>query len=175
MQDFITLCTHRRSIRKYTNEPVTNEQLEYILRCALMSPSGKRINPWEFYVTKDEKKIRPLSGCRTYGSAMFQTAGAAIAVAVDASLTDTWQMDAAIAAHNMLLAAEDAGLGACWCQVYGRYTDDQNDKTAEVLVKETLGIPQNLTVVCIISLGYKDEERKNYDIDKLAYAKIHNV
>lgn len=175
MQDFMSLCRSRRSIRKYTNEAVTDEQIEYITRCALMSPAGKRINPWEFYVTRDAAKIRPLSACRTYGSGMFQTAEAAVVVAVDASLTDVWQFDAAIAAHNLLLAAEDCGLGACWCQVYGRFVDEDNSKSAEQHVKEILGIPENLTVVCIISLGHKDEERKPFDLEKLAYQKIHIV
>lgn len=175
MQDFVTLCQHRRSTRKYTAAPVEQEKLDYMLRCALMSPSGKRVNPWEFYVTTDTAKIRPLSACRTYGSGMFQTAQAAIAVTVDASLTDVWQFDGAIAAQNLLLAAEDCGLGACWCQVYGRYVDEENTKTAEQHVREVLGIPENLTVVCIISLGYKDEERKPFDFEKLPYQKIHNV
>lgn len=175
MQDFKSLCQARRSTRKYTDQPIEQDKIDYMLTCALMSPSGKRVNPWEFYVTTDTAKIRPLSACRTYGSGMFQTAMGAIVVAVDASLTDVWQLDGAIAAQNLLLAAEDCGLGACWCQVLGRFVDEANTKTAEKLVKEVLGIPEHLTVVCIISLGYKNEERKPFDFEKLPYQKIHNV
>ena len=98
MTDFETLCRVRRSIRKYTEQKVEREKLDYILRCALMSPSGKRTNPWEFYVVTDTEKLRQMAGCRTYGSGMFETAQAAIVVALDASLTDTWQSDGAIAA-----------------------------------------------------------------------------
>lgn len=176
MQDFKSLCQARRSTRKYTDQPIEQDKIDYMLTCALMSPSGKRVNPWEFYVTTDTAKIRPLSVCRTYGSGMFQTAMAAIAVTVDTSLTDVWQFDAAIAAQNLLLAAEDCGLGACWCQVYGRFSPKEDqEEPAEDLVKREFGIGENLTVVCVISLGYKNEERKPFDFEKLPYQKIHNV
>ena len=168
MIDFQTLCRQRRSIRKYTDQKVEKEKLDYIVRCALMSPSGKRINPWEFYVVTDREVLRQMVGCRTYGSGMFDTAQAAIVVALDASLTDTWQSDGAIAAQNIWLAAADQGLGACWCQVYKR-------EGAEDLVRKLAGIPENLTVLCVMSLGYKDEERKMYDLDKLPYQKVHYV
>ncbi len=177
MQDFITLLQHRRSTRKYTEEVIEQDAMDYLLRCALMSPSGHRANPWEFFATTDVAKIRPLSACRTYGSGMFDTAMGAIAVAVDASLTDVWQFDAAIAAYNLLLAAEERGLGACWCQVWGRFSPVKTDseEPAENLVKRMLGIPEHLTVACVISLGYKNEERKPYDLERLPSEKIHKV
>jgi len=163
---FIDLCQHRRSIRKYTVQPVESEKIDYMLRCALMSPSSKRTNPWEFIVVRDENKLRALSGCRTYGSGMFQTATAAIVVVLDTSLSDTWMADGAIAAEHLLLAAEEQGLGACWCQIYNR-------EGAEELVKSLCSVPEDRTVLCVISLGYKDEERKIYDLDRLPYDKIH--
>lgn len=168
MQNFLDLCRNRRSIRKYTSQLVEEDKLKRIVQCALMAPSGKRVNPWQFYVVREEDKLRPLASCRTYGSGMFQTATAGVVVAVDTSLTDVWQMDAAIAAHNLLLAAEDEGLGACWCQIYMR-------EGAENLVKQTVGVPDNLTVVCVVSMGYKDEERKSYDLEKLSYDKVHGL
>lgn len=166
MESFEQLCRERRSIRKYTGRKVETEKLESILRCALMSPSGKRVNPWQFHVITDEVVLRQLAGCRTYGSGMFQTAQAAIAVAVDENLTDTWQCDGAIAAQNIWLAAADLGLGACWCQVYRR-------EGAEDLVRSLAHIPQNLRVLCVMAIGYKDEERKPYDPAKLPYDKVH--
>lgn len=166
MENFEQLCRDRRSIRKYTDQKVETEKLESILRCALMSPSGKRVNPWQFFVITDEAVLRRLAGCRTYGSGMFQTAQAAIAVAVDEKQTDTWQCDGAIAAQNIWLAAADLGLGACWCQVYQR-------EGAEDLVRGLAQIPQDLRVLCVMAIGYKDEERKAYDPDKLPYHKVH--
>lgn len=178
MTSFQDLCIHRRSIRQYTSQVVEQDKIDYLLRCALMSPSSKRTNPWEFYVInadankdadgKANRILRQLAGVKTYGAQMFDTAMAAIVVAADSSLTDTWQCDAAIAAQNILLAAEEQGLGACWCQIYGR---DESEK----MVHELCNIPQSLSVLCVISLGYKNEERKNYDVDKLLYNKIHVV
>ncbi len=164
---FRDLCAQRRSIRRYTNQPVEQDKIDYMLQCALMSPSSKRTNGWEFVVIRDEQTLRQLSAIRTYGSGMFDTATAGIVIAMNPSLTDTWQADGGIAAEHILLAAEEQGLGACWCQVYQR-------EGAEQMVRSLCGIPETLNVLCVISLGYKDEERRNYDLDKLKYEKIHH-
>lgn len=165
---FRDLCAHRRSIRKYTNAPVEQEKIDYLLQCALMSPSAKRTCPWEFIVVRDEAKLRPLAGCRTYGSQMFNTATAAIVIALDPTLCDnTWMADGAIAAEHILLAAAEQGLGACWCHVHER-------EGAPELVRKTCGIPEKYEILCAIALGYPDEERRPYEIEKLKYEKVHN-
>ena len=166
MESFLELCRHRRSIRKYTNQPVEQEKIDYLLQCALMAPSSKRTNPWEFIVVRDEAKLRAMSGCRTYGSQMFETATVGIVIALDTTLSDAWMCDGAITAEHILLAAEEQGLGACWCHVYCR-------EASEELIRKLCGIPEDKTVLCVISLGYKDEERKDYDLEKLKYEKIH--
>ena len=166
MGSFLELCQRRRSIRKYTNQPVEREKLDYMLRCALMAPSGKRLNPWEFVVITDTATIRAMAPCKEYGAGMLETAMAAIVVAVDEQKSTTALFDGAIAAEHLLLAAEEQGLGACWCHIVGR-------ENAEKMVKQLAGVPENLTVMCVVTVGYKDEERKNYDLDKLLYEKIH--
>lgn len=166
MGSFLELCQHRRSIRKYTNQPVEREKLDYMLRCALMAPSGKRLNPWEFVVITETATIRAMAPCKKYGVGMLETAMAAIVVAVDEQKSTTALFDGAIAAEHLLLAAEEQGLGACWCHIVGR-------ENAEKMVKQLAGVPENLTVICVVTVGYKDEERKNYDLDKLLYEKIH--
>lgn len=166
MGSFLELCQRRRSIRKYTNQPVEREKLDYMLRCALMAPSGKRLNPWEFVVITDTATIRAMAPCKEYGAGMLETAMAAIVVAVDEQKSTTALFDGAIAAEHLLLAAEEQGLGACWCHIVGR-------ENAEKMVKQLAGVPENLTVICVMTVGYKDEERKNYDLDKLLYEKIH--
>ena len=166
MDSFLELCRHRRSIRKYTNQPVEQEKIDYLLQCALMAPCSKRTNPWEFIVVRDEAKLRAMSGCRTYGSQMFETATAGIVIALDTTLSDAWMCDGAITAEHILLAAEEQGLGACWCHVYCR-------EASEELIRKLCGIPEDKTVLCVISLGYKDEEREDYDLEKLKYEKIH--
>lgn len=168
MDSFEQLCRQRRSIRKFTDQAVENDKIDYILRCALMSPAGKRLNPWEFYVLRGADKIRPLAACKTYGSGMMATATAAIVIALDTAVSDTWMCDGSIAAEHIMLAAAEQGLGSCWCHIHEREDSEQ-------LVRRLAGIPDNLTVLCVIALGYKDEERKPYDPEKLLYNKIHEA
>lgn len=167
MNTFEQLCQHRRSIRKFTNQPVEQEKIDYLLRCALMAPSAKRTCPWEFVVTRDEAKLRPLENCRTYGSGMFKTATAAIIIVLDPSLcNNTWMADGAIAAEHILLAAAEQGLGACWCHVHER-------EGAPELTRQLFQIPEDKVVLCAIALGYPDEERQDYDLSRLKYEKVH--
>ena len=179
MEKFESLCARRRSIRKYKAVPVEQEKIDYMLRCALMSPSAKRTCPWEFYVTRDEAKVRALQACKTYGSGMFATATAAIVIALDPTLCDnTWMADGAIAAEHIHLAATEQGIGACWCHIHERgiVTDGAEDRNgATQYVRELFGIPENLEVLCVMALGYPDEEKSPYDPAKLKYEKVHNV
>ena len=178
-ESFEALCQHRRSIRKYTSEPIAQEKIDYLLRCALMSPSAKRTCPWEFYVTQDSTKIRALSACKTYGAQMFDTATAAIVIALDPTLChNTWMADGGIAAEHILLAAAEQGIGACWCHIYERgvVTDGEEDREgAAKFVRELFGINEQYEVLCVIALGYPDEEKSEYDLARLKYEKVHNV
>ena len=176
MNTFLELALQRRSIRKYQAREVEQDKIDYILKAALSSPSGKHLNPWQFVVVTDHDMLVRMSECRTYGSQMLAQSPLGIVIALDASLTDTWQCDGAIAALNMLLAAEDAGLGACWVQVYNRQMKGEEEAeqiSAEDAIKQMLNIPQSLSVLCIISIGYKEEEKKPINPDKLQYEKIH--
>ena len=173
MTDFIELARNRRSIRKYTDQAVEPEKKEKLLQAALMAPAGKRLNPWEFVVVEDRAILRQMAGCRTYGSQMLEGSPLGIVICADASVSDTWKFDCAIAAENILLEAADLGLGACWVQVLDRMVKDDSDETAEQMVRSLLGIPEHLNVICIISVGYKNEERQPRELEKLQYDKVH--
>lgn len=173
MTSFLELAQNRRSIRKYTEQPVEPEKIQQLVQAALMSPAGKRLNPWEFVVVTDHDMLTAMAGCRTYGSTMLTGSPLGIVVCADPSVSDTWKFDCAIAAENILLAAEDLGLGACWVQVYERWVKDESGETAEELIRRLLSIPENMSVVCIVSIGYKNEERKPRELDKLQYEKVH--
>ena len=117
-------------------------------------------------MVEDKQTIEQMAACKSYGSQMLLEATLAIVVAVDSTLTDTWQCDGAIAAQNMLLAAEDMGLGACWVHVHQR-------EDSEAMIRRLTGIPDSMEVLCIVSVGYKNEQRRPYDLEKLKYEKIH--
>lgn len=179
MTSFIELALRRRSIRKYEDRAVEQEKIDTILQAALASPSSKHLNPWEFVVVTDHEVLSKMACCRTYGSSMLNQSPLGIVVCVDAEQTDTWQCDGAIAALNMLLAAEDLGLGGCWVQVNGRKQEVQRESNeceevgADEYIRSLLGIPERLKVLCIVSIGYKAEEKKAINPEKLQYEKIH--
>ncbi len=166
VSDCLDIILHRRSVRRYQERSIEPDKTEQLLQAALASPSSKHLNPWEFIVVEDKDVLAKMSGCTTYGSQMLKEAAMGIVVCVDSSLTDTWQCDGAIAAEHILLCASNIGLGACWVQVYNR-------EGAESLVRELCNIPERLNVLCIISLGYPNEDKKPINPEHLQYDKIH--
>ncbi len=171
MKTFHDLVKNRRSIRKYLDKPVEREKIEQLLQVALMSPASKRANGWEFIVVDDREKLAAMAECREFGSKFVANAPCAIVVAYNPEKSDVWFEDASIAAILLQLAAADLELGSCWVQVYNRQHDENT--SAESYIRTILDIPENLRVLNIVTLGYKDEERKPYDLEKLAYDKIH--
>ena len=172
MESFFELVKTRRSIRKYLDKPVEQEKIKQITTAALMSPASKRSNPWEFIVVEDKETLNKLSECRTHGSGLLQGAPLAIVVAADTTKSDVWLEDASIAALIIQLQAHELGLGSCWVQVYNR--EKAPNLLTEEYIKELLNIPSQYGVLNIVSIGYPDEDRKPYDLEKLAYNKIHS-
>lgn len=171
MNSFFDLLKNRRSIRKYSPTAVEQDKITLITKAALMSPSSKRSNPWEFIVVQDTETLQKLAGCRPHGSQFLAESPLGIIVTADTTKTDVWMEDASIAAIIMQLQAQDLGLGSCWIQVYGRNKDDE--MTTESYIRGLLDIPEHFAVLSIISIGYPNEERKPYDEGKLAVDKIH--
>ena len=85
--------------------------------------------------------------------------------------SEAWIEDASVAASFMMLQAADLGLGSCWVEVRDRYRED--GEPSEEYVREALGIPEEMAVVCILSIGHKNEERRPIDPAKLLWEKVH--
>lgn len=171
MKNFHNLAKNRRSIRKYLEKTIEKEKIDQILQTALMSPASKRTNGWEFIAVENKEMLEKLSECRPFGSKLLAGTPLAIVVVADPEKSDVWYEDASIAATFIQLQAEDLGLGSCWVQVHNREKDE--NQTAEDYVKTLLNIPENLRVLNMVAIGYKNEERKPYDEEKLQYEKIH--
>jgi nitroreductase len=171
MTSFYDLVKNRRSIRKYEDRAVEQEKIDSILRSALMSPASKRTNGWEFIVVDDRELLQKMSTCRELGSKFVADAPMAIVVCASPEKSDVWFEDASIAALIIQLAAQDLDLGSCWVQVYNRMHTET--ETAGEYIRGLLNIPENLEVLNIVTLGYKNEERKPYDEEKLSYDKLH--
>ncbi len=170
---FIDLVRKRRSIRKYEDKVVEQDKLQAIVKAALMAPSSKRCQPWHFVIVDDKETLVKLSLCREAGSKFLEGAPAAIVVLADTSLSDVWTEDASIAAAYMQLQAEDLGLGSCWVQVRNRMKGSEGTLTTNDYIRELLNAPENLSVECIIGVGYKGEEKNPFDETRLKLDRIY--
>lgn len=158
-------------MRKFTGEEVNQEEVVTLLKAALMSPSSKRSNCWQFIVVDDKETLEKLSHCKEMGAAFLAEAALAIVVMADPLASDVWIEDAAIASIMIQLQAEDLGLGSCWVQVRERFT--ATGMPSGEYVHEVLDIPLQLQVVSIIAVGHKGMERKSFNEEHLQWEKVH--
>lgn len=171
MEQFSELIKNRRSIRKFTSEDLNQEEVVNLLKAALMSPSSKRTNPWQFIVVDDKETLDKLAHCKENGASFITDAALAIVVAADPLASDVWIEDASIASIMIQLQAEDLGLGSCWVQVRERFT--AAGMSSDEYVHGILDIPMQLQVLSVIAIGHKGMERKPFNEDNLQWEKIH--
>lgn len=171
MTDFSELAFKRRSIRKYTGEKLTEDEVVELMKPALTAPSSKNKQSWEFVLVDDPNLLHQLSECRSLGTKFIKDAPLAIVVCGNAEISDIWVEDAAIAATHLLLQAESLGLGACWAQVHNRFQDDGT--SAEQMVGEIIGLPQNIKPLCMIGVGRKLAPKEAHDSENLPWEKLH--
>ena len=171
MEDFKTLAQMRRSHRKFTDQEIDADDVRLILRAALMAPTSKGQRAWQFVVVDDKMDLEKLSDAKDMGGQFIKGAPLAIVVLGDPLQNDCWVEDGSIAAISMQYQAEDLGLGSCWVQMRGRGLSDGT--TADTVIRGILDIPENLSVLCIIAIGHKADERKPQNEDKLKWENVH--
>lgn len=171
MTSFHDLITNRRSIRRYTDEEISADDVKTIMEAALMAPTSKSSRPWQFVIVEDSARLEALSKCKEAGAMPIAKAPLAIVVAVDVEASDPWIEDAAIAATYIQLQAQDLGLGSCWIQIRGRYTE--RDLESETYVQNVLDMPDTILPVAIITIGHPAEEKKPQNLEKLLWEKVH--
>lgn len=171
MESLHDLLVKRRSIRRYKDTPIDADSVKLILEAGLMAPTSKNSRAWQFIAVEDKEMLQRLSECKPAGAMPVAKAALAIVVAVDATRTEAWIEDASVAASYMQLQAVDLGLGSCWIEVRDRYQADGTPSNE--YVQELLGIPEEVSVVCILTFGYPDEERRPCDTSKLFWENVH--
>ena len=171
MNSFSELIKNRRSMRKFTDEELTQEQVVELMKAALMAPTSKRSNAWQFVLVDDKETLKKLSLCKEQASQFIADAALAIVVCADPLASDVWIEDASIASIYLQLQAEDMGLGSCWVQVRERFTASGMDSGQ--YVQQVLDIPLQLQVLSIIAIGHKGMERKPFNEEHLQWDKIH--
>ena len=161
----------RRSHRKFTSEEIDAEDVKLILRAALMSPTSKGQRAWEFIVVDDKMDLEKLSDAKAMGGQFLKDAPLAIVVLGDPLANDCWVEDGSIAAISMQYQAEELGLGSCWVQMRGRGLGDGT--SADTVIRGILDIPENLSVLCVLAIGHKADERQPQNEDKLKWERVH--
>lgn len=146
----------RRSIRKYTETPVTDAQVKQIIRAGMAAPSAKNSQEWVFIVLRDSEIYRAFSEVHVNAFAM-KTAQAAILVCADLSKEQDpgqgwWIQDCSAAMENMLLEATDLGLGSLWLGVHPK-----PDRIA--CLKEMCKLPEGIEPLGIVALGKPTKDR----------------
>ena len=172
MNDLLQTMLNRRSIRKYTGESIPEDKIKCILQAGLASATSKNRKPWDFVVVQDKEKLLALSKCRVGTGKMLEQAGCAIVVFGNTDVTpDVWVEDCSIAMSNMHLMADALGLGSCWIQ--GRCREAENGQTTDEFCRELLGVPDNLALLAILSVGVPVERPAGYTEEDLKEDKIH--
>lgn len=166
----IEMMLKRRSIRKFTSEPVSAENKEKLIKAALSAPSSMGKNPVELIVTEDRDIIAKIKTCKNFGTTALEEATLVMVVIADAALSDVWVEDASIVATYLTLEAEHLGLGLNWIQMRNRTSGSE---PSEVAIRNALGIPEKYGVLAVMAIGNKNEEKPGYGEDRLNMAKVH--
>jgi len=155
--DLFRVIEKRRSIRKFKNIPVANEDLKKILEAGRLAPSGGNRQPWYFVIVRDFETKRALSVAAN--NQKFIADADVVIVALGDPMIDSiklpyklsssrmpYKQDPMIAVEHMVLAATALGYGTCWT---GAFNEDE--------IKRILKIPENLTVIALLPVGVPDE------------------
>lgn len=119
----LELLKHRRSIRTFTDEPVSQENIDSLLKAALLAPSSMGKKPVECIVVRNNETIARLKTYKKHGTTPLGTAPLAIVVIADGQKSDVWVEDASIVSILIQLEAEKLGLGSTWVQLRRREGD----------------------------------------------------
>ena len=159
----------RKSVRSYTDEPVSQEQVEIILKSAMAAPSGMNAQPWRFVVVTEQATKDKLAG-----GFNKMIAKAPVVIVVCGKTTNrlgaanpNWTADCAAATENLLLTVEALGLGAVWTACY-----PYEDRTNPTI--EALGLPDDVKPYCIVPIGHpagNDKPKDKWKPENIHYEK----
>lgn len=156
----------RRSIRRYTTDPVSDELVTELLKAAMAAPTAAD-EPWDFVVIRDRNILEGVTRFHPHAHMLKQTA-VGILVCGDPTrghLEGRWPLDCSAATENMLIAANALGLGACWVGIYPVPERIQG-------LRGLLGIPGHVIPLSMVSLGYPAEKKS--PPDRFRTERIHH-
>jgi nitroreductase len=140
--DFTRLILSGYSERAYSTEPVTDQQLDLILKCGIKAPSARNLQPWKFTVIRDEPAMKELISNITPGNVLIVISGK------ESETGTTPDFDCGLAAESMFIAAHSLGLGA---RIYGSPAGKINE------ARDSYQIPAGFKAVVILRIGNVDK------------------
>ena len=157
----------RRSIRRYTAEPVPEEAIEGIIRAGMSAPSAGNQQPWEFIVITERRLLDAIPGIHPHAK-MVREAQVAILVCGDLCREvhqGYWVQDCSAAVENMLLTVTEKGLGAVWLGIYPRGERVEG-------MKKLFNLPETVIPFALIPVGHPAEEKP--PSDRFDRSRIHS-
>lgn len=158
MMDAINAIKTRRSIRRFKDKQVTEQEIKEILAAGMQAPSAGNGQPWHFVVVQDKKLLKKIPSIHPYAS-MAEEASLAVIVCGDSAhekYKGFWVQDCSAAVENMLLAAHALGLGAVWCGIY------PNEERMFPFSK-MFELPSHIIPFALLPIGHPAEEKKPED------------
>ena len=147
----LDLIKKRRSIRKYTSEPVSDSGIRAMLEAAMSAPSADDRRPWEIVVVRRDD-LRARIGAVHPWAHMCSAAPVVFVVLGNPGRSAHWVEDCSALTQNLLLAATGLELGAVWVAIYPESRDEES-------VRHMFGIPKHLRVLCVVPVGHPAEAK----------------
>lgn len=156
--DALDAIMTRRSIRRFTEEPATGEQIETVLRAAQAAPSAGNQQPWRFIVLTERETLAAAAATSPYARMLADAAFGIVVCGDTADLKHEvmWQQDCSAAVENALLAAHAIGLGGVWLGYYPKM--ERVDP-----LKKLLGIPEHVEPLAVLAIGHPAEQKPPSD------------
>lgn len=168
-EEVLDVIRRRRTIRRFTEDDVSKEEVETLLEMAMCAPNRLNRQPWHFLIIRDkalQKRIADTYHVHPY----VEQAPVLFAVGANPAESATWMMDISAAAENLLLAATAMGLGGAW---FGAPDTAFWDQT-EALLREALSIPEHVRIPTILAVGHPAEEPPPHGKhDRFVRTKVH--
>ncbi len=149
----------RRSIRKFTDEPVSKEMIDELMHAAMSGPSACNRKPWDFYVITNAElleKLKSASKFTNFSSKLAIVVCGNLSKALPLQFSEYWIQDCSAATENILLRVTDLGLGAVWCGIHPQ-------KKPVERVREYLGLDKKKVPLNIIFIGHPAQEQEARD------------
>lgn len=164
--DIYEAIVTRRSIRKFTTDPVADEDVRLLLKCAMSAPSASNQQAWQFVVIRDESMRQTVSKSSPYTG---MAAHAPLVIIVCGDLREEkapgfWPQDCAAAIQNMLLAARGRNLGSVWCGIHPV-------REREDYLKKALALPDGVIPFALVCVGHT--EMKFHEEERFLAERVH--